>query len=498
MDFSGVAATRPAQEIGLPAAFLCSSSRQLMKDPVLSLCGHLFEKAFADLPENLCPIDKSKITQVFPVPTLKEAIAAWTAKETAASAISLASEGAASLALKPEAKSTARPLAWRTALPDAIKGTSHRALGGAVGAPLRGSPPSSLPRGCYQVMKNVHTDDIHGMIRIGDHNIVTGSKDTTCNIYTLNEGNSFVDTATKKVYISLPGYSYWVTALSKINDCGLWALGTRDGFLELRERRGESITSGTYSPPAIGKSKDRNLHRINCLSSASSDPDKIEFYSGTPRFVQLWSVSATAAGGKQLNLNWNIEASRNDWVYVVHPMNPSTLLVVIGTKLEKWDITDPSRKKVTPIFVPTSEEDRIGMGHQRPFISAICPRHPDQRQFAMSLFGGRIEVIDIESKARILTYFEHKQRVWMVENISEHTFVSGADDGLIKVWDDRQSASVRTLQGGPVKGRVSTLLKLAEHQFVSSSCPDDVYRSSEKATLACWDMRRLEAASGGK
>ena len=162
--------------------------------------------------------------------------------------------------------------------------------------------------------------------------------------------------------------------------------------------------------------------------------------------------------------------------------------VVIGTKLYKWNVEDRSKVKSESLFAPAPAEERL---RQRPFISSICPLTSDVNRLTMAFFGGKVALLDMTTKTVIATHNEHIGRVWSVQNIREHCFASGADDSLIKIWDERVSHSVGTISGNP--GRVSCLLQLQENSLVSASCPDDVYSSEEKASLSFWDLRRLDS-----
>jgi len=66
------------QKHTIPPAFLCSSSNEVMNDPVLALCGHLFERIIAEGVSN-CPVDHMPIKgrELIPFRKLKNEIESW-------------------------------------------------------------------------------------------------------------------------------------------------------------------------------------------------------------------------------------------------------------------------------------------------------------------------------------------------------------------------------------------------------------------------------------
>jgi WD40 repeat protein len=84
---------------------------------------------------------------------------------------------------------------------------------------------------------------------------------------------------------------------------------------------------------------------------------------------------------------------------------------------------------------------------------------------------------------------EHAERVWKAIPVDDASYITCADDGLIKIWDLRsRSGSVYTYGGHP--GRVSALGIINPHMFVAGSCASDPEQDSEKAQLFFYDRRR--------
>jgi len=65
---------RPSTISDIPRAFCCSETGKLMRDPVLALCGHLFERSVVDGGGTLCPHDKNMVREYVSCAELKELI----------------------------------------------------------------------------------------------------------------------------------------------------------------------------------------------------------------------------------------------------------------------------------------------------------------------------------------------------------------------------------------------------------------------------------------
>lgn len=327
---------------------------------------------------------------------------------------------------------------------------------------------------------NAHTDDIHGLINIRPGIFASGSKDTTVKLWDIH--NETQDTLTPDY--KRMGYQYWVTALAKVSDT-TFARGTRDGFITIWDLDGKELNSFAYTPSRASKdethAKDRNKQRINVLcQNTFGDPNT--FFTGTPKFLQLWD----ATSGKMLK-SWKAHA--NDWVYCIEPISYDSMIVVTGSMMDIWSQMDKKIPHTTPLIAEKRE------AKQRPHISAICRLESNRDLLACAFFDRSVRVVNIATQTVVQTYCEHnpkkvagKDRVWSVIELEPSCIASCADDATIKIWDLRQPKSVATLGGNP--GRVSTLLKINDTQFISGSCPDDVFESKQKAQISFWDIRK--------
>lgn len=322
------------------------------------------------------------------------------------------------------------------------------------------------------IIKNAHRDDIHGFLSVAPGIFASGSKDNTVKLWDINNRSQQTLTSQEK------GYKYWVTALAKVSD-DTFASGTRDGAITIWDLDGKERLSFVYKPSKSSKDeticKDRNKQRINCISrNVFGEPNT--FFTGTPRFIQLWDATT----GK-IQKYWKAHA--NDWVYCIEPLKPDSFICVIGAKMDVWSELYAKSPKVAPLI----EEKRTQQ--QRPHISAIVRLVANPDLLPCALFDGSVRVVNLTAKTVETTYSEHTGRVWSVIELQPNLIASSADDHTIKLWDLRQKKSVVTLAKNP--GRVSSLLKLNDTQFISGSCPDDVFKSKEKATISFWDIRQI-------
>lgn len=418
-----------------PPAFVCTGSQQLMKDPVLALCGHLFEREVAQKTA-LCPVDRTPINskQCLPFAELKQAIQAWS----------------------PPAPAPAS--------------TASTSGGGFVVKQSRQAPKP------LKVVTNAHRDDIHGFVSISSTTFVSGSKDTDLKIWD-HQGKlvKVLDTN-----LAVKGYRYWVTALTSFGQ-GMWGSGTRDGYVTVWNAKGEVQRTIQYQPGSGTRqqtvAKQRNKSRINCLTQLPSDQG-LRFLTGTPKFIQQWN-------GDTGLLEKYYEAHANDWVYCIEVLSAHAYLVVIGSDLEHWTLTDASPDRAS--IIEENPADR--KGKQRPHISAIQRLEHDPNLLANALFDGSVRVADIAAQKQTLRFQGHQGRVWSAINLRPQVLASSADDGTIKLWDVRQTKPVRTI--GKQPGRVSSLLRLSANLLISGSCPDDVHQAKEKASISFWDIRQL-------
>ncbi len=322
------------------------------------------------------------------------------------------------------------------------------------------------------LLKNAHQDDIHGLLGVAPGIFASGSKDNTVKLWDVNKKTQQTLTSQEK------GYKYWVTSMGKLSD-ETFASGTRDGAITIWELNGKERLSFTYHPSKSTKDqticKDRNKQRINCISR-NVFGEANTFFTGTPRFIQLWDATT----GK-IEKYW--QAHANDWVYCIEPLSADSFICVIGARMDVWSDLDAKNPKTTPLLAEKRTQK------QRPHISAIVRLESNRDLLACALFDGSVRVTNLEARTVVNTYNEHKNRVWSVIELTPQLIASSADDRTIKLWDLRQKKSIVTLTGSP--GRVSALLKIDDHQFISGSCPDKVFESEEKASIAFWDTRKI-------
>lgn len=328
-----------------------------------------------------------------------------------------------------------------------------------------------------KVVTNVHNDDIHALLRLSEDSFVSGSKDGSLKIWDL-EGKPV-----KQVFD--PGtidYHQWITALGSAEN-GCWMSGTRNGLVDLWDGKGEwrGTLVNAESFGATHKCKERNHTRVNHLSSF---PSSSQFFVGWPTQFTMH----TGLNGKLLS---STQTSKNDWVYVTHPISDTKLLVVTGSVLELWNRSTAESsdwRRASSLIPKPKTETR---GSQRLFISAIQPLKSNASHFGLSIFDGRVKLYDIVAQKAIWETTEHSQRVWAIENITDNCFASCADDGLIKLWDPRIPKSFLTLRDDETQaGRVSVLMHIKDTQFLSGSCPNNVRASKQKAQFSFWDLRK--------
>lgn len=326
---------------------------------------------------------------------------------------------------------------------------------------------------------DVHQDDIHAIVKLSDQTFITGSKDGSLKKWGLD--GKLIKTVFDSGGID---YKKWVTSIASLNDQS-WISGSRDRSVMLWNNKGDSVKKLYIKhapfPKVLPKCKDRNIHRVNCLSS-------FEKQSGEKLFFAGWATQFTLHDHTSKRLKY-AHTSDNDWVYVIQPLSESSLLVVTGCRLDLWK------------FVPESENWELNAAlieegkrqKTRPYISAITPLKDQPSHYGVAVFDGSVRVYDLEAQKTTFHGKEHKNRVWAIENLSTHCFASCADDGYIKLWDRRQGPkSTFTVKDNPkVSARVSILLNLENNQLLSGSCPDKVKQSATKAQFSFWDIRHL-------
>ena len=431
-----------------PLNFFCRISSTIMEHPNLGDCGHLFDITKIDQGYK-CPSDQMPVTsdRCLPLPDLAKKIANW-----------------------------------KSAADDALSNHLEQ-LKIAEGAATSSSNKNScLSKKYVDDLKsnmricNAHQDDVHALILTKPDTFVSGSKDTT--IKTWNTQGEALKTL-EPGYKSR-GYESWVTAMTNLRD-GYFASGTRDGNVVVWNPEGQEYLSLRYNP-ALGAQnsyvcKDRNKSRINCITENYFDENENTFFTGTPKYIQLWN----ADNGRLLK-HW--KAHENDWVYCIEPLKNDEILVVVGSIMEIWSHIHDNAIQATPLIRENPKDFKRA---QRPHISAIARIHDSPNLVSSALFDGSVKVVDLAAQKIPISYREHTGRVWSVIELSPHLIASSADDKTIKLWDLRQRASIATLRDNI--GRVSCLLKINEEQFISASCPDDISQSSQRANIDFWPLK---------
>lgn len=440
----------------VPPAYTCTASRTVMNDPVLNLCGHLFDNsALGTTP--LCPVDQKPIdaAKCIPFAELKKAIEVWKSQQVGTHEI------------KPSYSSI-------------IRGVSGHSGSSSSASSVPVAPDEQMSRlrlhgiTPLKVIRNAHMDDIHGFVATRE-GFMSGSKDGTLKIWD-NEGEFIRYNGSENA----SGYKFWITALGRFSN-DFVASGSRDGLISIWNETGEAIRNIEYNPARKDHvCKDRNKLRINCITELETTDETTIFYTGTPGYVQVWDAEKRSF----LKGYW---ASKNDWVYCIDVLGRNHLSVVIGSDLEIWDISKKIPNKVQ--LVTESPEECFR--NQRPHIAATKRLEHNRDILSGAFFDGSVRLVDLVSQKTTGVYREHKGRVWSIENISPHLLASCADDREIKVWDVRLDKSIVTIGGNP--GRVSSLLRLNENVLISGSCPDKVFESEEKAGIYFWDIRQLSA-----
>ena len=314
----------------------------------------------------------------------------------------------------------------------------------------------------------VHSDDIHAICKVSSSSFISGSKDTSVKQFTY-------DGRLIKVLSEYPrGYAYWITALDLFSDSS-WVSGQRNGYLKCADLSGRVYVGNKLESAARETGKERNDSRI-CSLKCQELYKVLIGQSG--RFLQY------DCDTRKIVRSYKAESP--DWFYGFCSIDPERVLAIHSTSLSLFQSREHDFALIDPL-IRYDEELRL---EQKPFISSIQPMKDDSvRQVALSFFGGEVQIFDIETKTAVFRGIEHKKRVWQAIPYTGNNFLTCADDGMIKVWDAREGASVHTLGGHP--GRVSALCFLEETIFVAGTCSDDSYRDLNKGQFFFYDLRKL-------
>lgn len=320
-----------------------------------------------------------------------------------------------------------------------------------------------------RVIEPAHKDDIHGLVRISSLRFVTGSKDRSVRVWSV-QGNLERSSEASRI-----DYTKWVTALSPAHQPDEFLVGTRDGSVAHMNHRLEVLKEVRYQSNTLSKgTKERNQNRIDCVRIGGQDEIFIGHSAGFTRYNFSSEESSQCI------------TSDRDWVYCIHLKARDAVFTVTGTEFEFWR---ESETKWSRIAVIQTEKGPPRNVRQRPFISALTQLASSSSFFGVSVFDGSIRVHDVDAIQEIWRSVEHKGRTWAVENINPSVFASCGDDKTVRFWDLRQPSSVLILQDFP--GRVSGLLSLGDGCLITASCPDNPHQPGPKAELGFWDIRSL-------
>jgi len=347
------------------------------------------------------------------------------------------------------------------------------------------SASAAATTGLVRHVTNAHRDDIHGMISIHDR-IITGSKDTSVRMWRDNgdaQGVLFQHPYTTAAHYS---YKHWITALHTFSDGSIIA-GSRNGYITCQDM----YTNKTYYTGILEHQwsarnklkhaayKQRNEPRITSIMC--QEADGYSALIGMPEKFMQFDLSS-----KTIRRVFKFDTP--DWVYGFSQVTLQKIAVIHACTLSLFEEIDVNVDQNGWQKTATLLQEGERVNAQRPFISDINRFEENHAQLAMAFFGGITRVIDLEHGGGILHEGrEHQQRVWKALPMNATSFLSCADDGLIKVWDVRQAASVRTYTGHP--DRVSALALLNNSMFVAASCPAKPFEDPDKGQLFFYDKR---------
>lgn len=344
---------------------------------------------------------------------------------------------------------------------------------------------NSLP---LNEFKNVHNDDIHALISLGNHTFASGSKDTTVKIWDHNwqEIRTLNHPRLKK---SNSYYCHWITALTVFED-GNFASGTRDGSIAIWSPSGQLQSWRQKMHAGQHVCKNRNIYRINCLQQLPVKAKQHLFLAGLPTSLSTlkWTWN------NRINEVLFSPVHQNDWVYCIKQINENDFFVAIGSHLQIWRKNDNEQgilydweKKEDVI----TEDSKDFIQKQRPLIASM--EYIKTHQIALACFTGHVKIVDFENETVITTYKQHKGRVWTVAKTSDIIFATGADDHKALLWDIRQKNPASLIGMHP--GRVSCLLFTDDKTLAAASCPDNLDQAKERGSFTIWDLRKLHTST---
>lgn len=338
---------------------------------------------------------------------------------------------------------------------------------------------SSIPE-LVHIIHSAHLDDIHGLKKLSDGTFVSGSKDNC--VYKWNSRGEVVKIV-DEVEPTNQNDRNWITAMEVLND-DYFITGDRSGKVKIWSTSGEFVREVKLKLPNPRDyvSHEFNQRRVNCLAPGVV-PTKPSFFVGFPTIMDEFSFIDNRT-------TTSTKLHDNDWAYCIHPLNSKEMLAVVGGSIDLWGKEDKKWEYKDKIV---SEEKKYwtqinGKKRQvRPFISALTPLSSDKSLFGYSMFNGSVRTVDITTKKITANWQEHTDRVWAVEQISEHVIASSSDDRSIKFYDLRERKSIHTIPDHI--GSVTSLLKFDSNTLLAGSCPPNVIGTNTGAQIRFYDIR---------
>ncbi len=322
---------------------------------------------------------------------------------------------------------------------------------------------------------NAHQDDINCLKWFNEKNyLLSGSKDCQAKIWDI------ANKTQRSVHLGPSDYTGWVTAITTLSD-HLWTFGTRDGRLITCNQEGNVDSQFNYESQShfLSTCKERNLRRVNCISAVSEGIFNGLLMIGRPSCVDIFNPHTNA-------IQHSIKAHASDWVYCIEPLRDNSFLIVIGSKLEQWNFDDQGNiQKQVLVELHAKKGNK-----QKPFISFLTPLNDQKTKFIFCSFDGGLSIIDIACGKIETQSKTHEGRIWSVIPKFGNCYLSAADDHTVKLWDHRSKRLEGKIEG--FHGRVSNLLNADDTMFITASCPDDITKSAEKASIAFWDIKKVE------
>ena len=336
--------------------------------------------------------------------------------------------------------------------------------------------------------KNVHDDDIHALISLGNGTFASGSKDTTIKLWD-RDWKEITTLNHPRLNTQNSYYCHWITALTLFED-GNFASGTRDGSIAIWSPNGDLHSWRQKKHPGKHVCKDRNVYRINCLQQLPVKSNQHLFLAGLPASLSTFKWT----WNNHINEVVHTPVHKNDWVYCIKQIKADDFFVAIGSHLQIWSKSDDDygilhnwKKKENII----TEDPKDVIHHQRPLISSM--EYIAAHKIALACFTGHVKIVDFEHDVSINTKKIHQGRVWTIAKTSDIIFASGADDHKALLWDIRQKNPASVIGMHP--GRVSCLLFTDDKTLVAASCPDDLNKAKERGSFTVWDLRKLHTST---